>query len=104
MFDFEKKDVEKKIRDNAENRKMMSGLMDMISEMILASDAPESKKSQIRLVNASRELETLIHETAVKYSLADEPNVEIGQKLCFLYATMTAQINAIAQEMESGNA
>lgn len=101
MFDFEKKDVEKKIRDNAEQRKLASGLMDMISEMILASDAPESQKMQVRLVNASRNMETVIHEAAVKYSLTDEPNVEIAQKLCLLYTTMTAQINAIMSGMES---
>lgn len=97
MFDFNNNNLEKEIRKDDARRKLVSEMMDFLSEIMLDSDAPESKKSQIRLVMASKNLNDLIHTTAVKYSTVDNPNVELSQKLCFLYATMTAQINALLE-------
>lgn len=104
MFDLSKEQVEKEVRERRDNRKAAGAIMDMISEIMLNSDMPETKKQQIRVMNATREFETFIHDTATNYAMSDNPDVEVGKKLCFLYITVTEQIKALIASTEGENA
>lgn len=92
MFDFENE-----IRKEKASREAKSMLSKMISEILLESDAPESMKMSVRLINASQALiDTLYFELPEEVLTSDNINVENAKKFCFFLNTITEQIKAFA--------
>lgn len=100
MFDFNeinRETVEKEIIENRAKMAAQREMMNMLSEMMLASDMPENAKTQIRIVNASRDIEELIHETATEAALNDDLNVENAKKYLLMLTTCQNQIKALLE-------
>jgi ABC-type phosphate transport system substrate-binding protein len=67
MFEINKEELAKKQAEH-EMRKMLAKMM---SEAILNSDAPESRKLNIRVLNKAEDTIDAIHETIEKYVKPD---------------------------------
>ena len=101
MFDFSerrKEKVEKEILENRAKKKAEREMMEFLSNMLLASDMPESSKTCLRIINASRDIEALIHDTATEATLSDDNlNVENAKKYLLMIVACHNQIKAFLE-------
>ena len=101
MFDFNerrKEDVEKEILESKVKRKAEREMMDILSKILLASDMPENAKTCLRIINASRDIEALIHDTATEATLNDDNlNVENVNKYLLMIIACHNQIKAFLE-------
>lgn len=101
MFDFNerrKEDVEKEILESKAKRKAEREMMDILSKILLASDMPENAKTSLRIINASRDIEALIHDTATESTLNDDNlNVENANKYLLMIIACHNQIKAFLE-------
>lgn len=101
MFDFNeegKENVEKEIIESRAKREAGIEMMEFLSNMLLASDMPESGKTCLRIMNASRDIEALIHDTATEAILNnDNLNVENAKKYLLMIIACHNQIKAFLE-------
>lgn len=97
MFD-NKNSMEEKTTENKAKRAATKEVAKMITEMLLASDMPESSKNCLRIINASQELEEFIHDTATEAILkSDNLNVENTKKYLVMLIACHNQIKAFLE-------
>ena len=101
MFDFKgmnKDTVEAKIIANRAKTEAHVEAMRMLSELMLDSDIPETAKAAIRIVNASKDMEMLIHDAATEVGLKDENiNIENAKKYILMLTACTNQLKAFLE-------
>ena len=101
MFDNKNSMEEKiteKITENKAKRAATKEVTKMITEMLHASNMPESSKNCLRIINASQELEELIHDTATEATLkSDNLNVENTKKYLVMLIACHNQIKAFLE-------
>lgn len=97
MFD-NKNSMEEEILERKAKREAKKEMMDFLSDMLLASDMPESSKACLRIINASRDIEALIHDTATEATLNDDNlNVENAKKYLLMIVACHNQIKAFLE-------
>ncbi len=91
--DFEKKVAEAKIE-----RKVSRAMGKMIAQNLLEAETPEEIKMVVRVVEAAKDVEDVLHES-LDASMLVSDNVDIDnlKKWCFFLTTITAQIKAFAE-------
>jgi hypothetical protein len=101
MFDFNKKnenEAREEIINNRAKSKAEREMMEFLSNMLLASDMPESSKACLRIINASRDIGALIHDTATEATLNDDNlNVENAKKYLLMIIACHNQIKAFLE-------
>jgi hypothetical protein len=101
MFDFNegrKENVEKEIIESRAKREAEKEMMNFLTDMLLASNMPESSKDCLRIINASRDIEELIHDTATEATLNDDNlNVENAKKYLLMIIACHNQIKAFLE-------
>lgn len=101
MFDFNeisRNTVEKEVIENRAKREAEKEMMNFLSDMLLASNMPESSKACLRIINASRDIEALIHDTATEATLNDDNlNVENAKKYLLMIIACHNQIKAFLE-------
>ena len=101
MFDFNKvtpESVEAEIRKNRTTNAAKKEVMQMLSEIMLASDMPETAKASLRIINASQDLESIVHDTATEAALrGDNINLDNAQKYILMLIACRNQIEAFLE-------
>lgn len=95
MTDFE---FEKKVREAEIERRAARMAAKMTADRLLEMDAPEEIKMVVRVVEAARDVEFLLHDVIEPVALvSDDVNVENLKKWLFFLSTIQAQIKAFAE-------
>lgn len=92
MFDFKKDAINNEAKRAAERE-----LAQMISRIILESDAPESQKASVRLIDAANNLNETVHKILSHDILTSEYiDVENAAKFVMFLVTVSEQIKSFA--------
>ena len=92
MFNFENET--KKTETSHEAERMLAK---MLSEMLLESNAPESTKMSIRLIDSAQSLQDALHEVLSRETLTSEKiDINNAKKFCLFLTALTGQIKAFA--------
>ena len=104
------REFEKKVREAEIERRVNRLAAKMTANRLLEMDAPEEIKMVVRVVEAARDVEFLLHDVIEPVTLtSDDVNVENLKKWLFFLGTIQAQIkhfadkNPIANKEESGD-
>ena len=104
------REFEKKVREAEIERRAARMAAKMTADRLLEMDAPEEIKMVVRVVEAARDVEFLLHDVLEPMALAsDDVNVENLKKWLFFLGTIKVQIkhfadkNPIANKEESGD-
>lgn len=95
---FDKNAEKEKTLGNGAKSKIIKEMITAISEAMLNSDIPENKKICLRVLNASMDLENLVHDTASELMLNSENiNAENARKYLLMLIACHNQFKAFLE-------